>query len=293
MRPSPSNFVNSAIDKLSKVLQLEAARGYDNRAVFGGLERMMESWEPEVLASGISAELPQLVISRLKDYPRLSPAGRAELLNGVWMQLADEYPELRDRIPGAGAAPEAAEPEPEEIEAEEPVQPEASVEDPGLVEPASLDTPLTSVAGIGPKSGKTLQKLGLETLEDLFWHLPRRYDDYSQLKTINRLWYGEEVTIIGTVEQVSVRTVRGGKLQLVEARIGDGTGSIGVTWFNQAWIASRLKPGEALVLSGRVEEYLGKLTMNVPEWEPLEAEQIHTNRIVPVYPLTAGITAKY
>ncbi len=285
--------MNTAIDKLSKVLQLEAARGYDNRAVFGGLERMMESWEPEVLASGISAELPQLVISRLKDYPQLSPAGRAELLNGVWMQLADEYPELRDRIPGAGAAPEAAEPEPEEIEAEEPVQPEASVEDPGLVEPASLDTPLTSVAGIGPKSGKTLQKLGLETLEDLFWHLPRRYDDYSQLKTINRLWYGEEVTIIGTVEQVSVRTVRGGKLQLVEARIGDGTGSIGVTWFNQAWIASRLKPGEALVLSGRVEEYLGKLTMNGPEWEPLEAEQIHTNRIVPVYPLTAGITAKW
>jgi ATP-dependent DNA helicase RecG len=186
-----------------------------------------------------------------------------------------------------------AELEPEELEGDEPAQPEASAEDPGSTEPASLDTPLTSVPGIGPKSGKTLQKLGLETLEDLFWHLPRRYDDYSQLKTINRLWYGEEVTIIGTVEQISVRIVRGGKLQLVEARIGDGTGSIGVTWFNQAWIAKRLTPGEVVVLSGRIDQYLGKLTMNGPEWEPLEAEQVHTNRIVPVYPLTAGITAKW
>jgi len=285
--------VNPAIDKLSKILQLEAARGYDNRAVFGGLERLMESWEPEVLASGISAELPQLVISRLKDYPRLTPPDRAELLDGIWKRLADEYPELRDRIPGAAPVTGEAEAEPDELEADEPAQPEASAEDPGSAEPASLDTPLTSVAGIGPKSAKTLQKLGLETLEDLFWHLPRRYDDYSQLKTINRLWFGEEVTIIGTVEQVSVRTVRGGKLKLVEARIGDGTGSIGVTWFNQAWIASRLKPGDAVVLSGRVDQYLGKLTMNGPEWEPLEAEQIHTNRIVPVYPLTAGITAKW
>ncbi|MGH2620491.1 MAG: hypothetical protein ACRDHG_07965, partial [Anaerolineales bacterium] len=224
--------MNPAIDKLSKVLQLEAARGYDNRAVFGGLERLMESWEPEVLASGIAAELPQLVISRLKDYPQLTPAARAELLNGLWQRLADEYPELRDQIPGAAQPPEEAGPEPEEIEGEEPAQPEASAEDPESTEPASLDTPLTSVAGIGPKSGKTLQKLGLETLEDLFWHLPRRYDDYSQLKTINRLWFGEEVTIIGTIEQVSVRTVRAGKLKLVEVRIGDGTGSIGATWFN-------------------------------------------------------------
>ena len=285
--------MNPSIDKLSKVLQLEAARGYDNRAVFGGLERLMESWEPEVLASGISAELPQLVISQLKDYPQLTPTARAELLDGIWKRLADEYPELRDRIPGAAPVTEEAELEPEELEAGEPAQPDAAVEDPGSAEPASLDTPLTSVAGIGPKSGKTLQKLDLETLGDLFWHLPRRYDDYSQLKTINRLWFGEEVTIIGTVEQVSVRTVRGGKLKLVEARIGDGTGSIGVTWFNQPWIASRLNSGDAVVLSGRVEQYLGKLTMNGPEWEPLEAEQIHTNRIVPVYPLTAGITAKW
>ena len=123
--------------------------------------------------------------------------------------------------------------------------------------------------------------------------MPRRYDDYSQLKTINRLELGEEVTIIGTVEEISVRPVRGGKLKLVEATVSDGTGSIGITWFNQTWIATRLKPGKAVVLSGGIEQYLGNLTMSGPEWEPLEQKQVHTNRIVPVYPLTSGVTAKW
>ncbi|MEK7682443.1 MAG: ATP-dependent DNA helicase RecG [Chloroflexota bacterium] len=313
--------MNAAIEKLSKVLQLEAARGYDNRAVFGGLEKMMETWEPEVRQLGVPGELPEVVVSRLRDYPQLSPASRAEVLQGIWNRLYQEYPELRPQIAdgegraggpqpiknavlteGADASPHLSdlsantgEPElaPTGVEDEDPLEPEAAADEQLSDEPASLDAQLTTVPGIGPKSGHTLQKLGLETLGDLLWHLPSRYDDYSQLKTINRLWYGEEVTVIGTVEQVSVRTVRGGKMKLVEATIGDGTGSIGVTWFNQAWIASRLKPGEAVVLSGRVDQYLGRLTMNGPEWEPLESEQVHTNRIVPVYPLTAGITAKW
>ncbi len=156
-----------------------------------------------------------------------------------------------------------------------------------------MGAPLTTIAGIGPKSAKTLRKLGLETLGDLLWHLPRRYDDYSQLKTINRLWYGEDVTIIASVDQIRVRPVRGGKMKLVEAVVTDGTGSLRVTWFNQPWIATKLKPGQAVVLSSSVDQYLGHLTMSSPEWELLEREQLHTNRIVPVYPLTAGITSKW
>ena len=79
----------------------------------------------------------------------------------------------------------------------------------------------------------------------------------------------------------------------MEATVSDGSGSIGVPWFNQPWIATRLKPGKAVVLSGGIEQYLGKLTMSGPEWEPLTRKQVHTNRIVPVYPLTSGVTAKW
>jgi ATP-dependent DNA helicase RecG len=159
--------------------------------------------------------------------------------------------------------------------------------------PAELDAPLTTISGIGPKSAKTLKKLDLETLGDLLWHFPRRYDDYSKLETINRLWYGQEVTIIANVEQAQVRPVRSGKLKLTEVVVGDGTGSLKVTWFNQPWIARKLKPGKAVVLSGKVDQYLGKLVMTNPEWEMLDREQLHTNRIVPVYPLTKGVTAKW
>jgi ATP-dependent DNA helicase RecG len=159
--------------------------------------------------------------------------------------------------------------------------------------PTALGAPLTTISGIGPKSAETLARLGLETLGDLLWYLPRRYDDYSQLKTINRLWYGEEVTIIGTVQEIHLRPIRGGSMKLIDAMVSDGSGALRVTWFNQPWIAQQLTPGRAVVLSGRVDQYLGKLTMNSPEWEPLERPQLHTNRIVPVYGLTSGVTPKW
>lgn len=185
-----------------------------------------------------------------------------------------------------------AKPEPHAVSAKE----KRDEKPEGLAEqepPASLVAPLTTVPGIGPKSAKTLKKLDLATLGDLLWHLPRRYDDYSKLETINRLWYGQEVTVIASVENVNVRPVRSGRLKLVEAVVSDGTGTLNVTWFNQAWIATRLRPGKPIVLSGKIDQYLGRLTMNSPEWEPLERDQLHTNRIVPVYRLTSGVTAKW
>jgi len=331
--------LNSAIQKLANYLTLEAERGFDNGAVVGGLDRMLDPWEEEARESGVPPELANIVVARLRDYPRLSAKSREETLRGLWNRLRAEYPELtsspgksegvstepagQGRSQEAEASPEIPQEQaslvssdsvqteesmagngPERIEAgtagiaaEAPASSAATAQKTSSaappVEPAALDSPLVAVPGIGPKSAKTLKKLGLETLEDLLWHLPRRYDDYSQLKTINRLELGEEVTIIGTVEEISVRPVRGGKLKLVEATVSDGTGSIGVTWFNQTWIANRLKVGRPVVLSGGIEQYLGKLTMNGPEWEPLERKQVHTNRIVPVYPLTAGVTAKW
>ena len=124
----------------------------------------------------------------------------------------------------------------------------------------------------------------------MLYNFPRRYDDYTQLKPIRRLVYGEEVTVIGTVESISTRPIRGGHLQITEAIITDGTGSLRVTWFNQPWIGKRLLEGTQIVLSGKIDQYLGRLIMNSPEWEPLEQQNLHTNRIVPVYPLTSNIT---
>lgn len=330
--------MNTAVDKLVKFLRLEADRGFDNRSVLGGLDRMLDPWQSEARQTGVPEPVIQVVVSRLRDYPQLTPASRQEALQGVWARLRTEFP---DQLPPAvadeaatkvdspsGLLPETAPPpvHADAPEADKPVparesngrpdmemapfpgEPDESAPDeeedadgtaptlppsPSPQGPAALDAPLTAISGIGPKSAQTLDKLGLRALGDLLWYLPRRYDDYSQLKTINRLWYGEEVTVIGTVEEIHVRPVRGGSLKLVDAVISDGSGALRVTWFNQPWIAQQLTPGRAVVLSGKVDQYLGRLTMNSPEWEPLERQQLHTNRIVPVYGLTAGVTPKW
>jgi len=296
--------MNNALEKLSKYLKLESDRSYDNRAVLGGLQRMLEPWQEEARKEQLPESLIDLVTARLRDYGRLSPSSRYEALRGLWTRLRESYPDLpsdllrapaTDPEPAASppSSPAAVAPPPGDAAASQPeAEPRArpvAVKAP----PVELSAPLTEIQGIGPKSAKTLAKLGLQTLGDLLWHLPRRYDDYTQLETINRLWYGQEVTVIGTIEAIQVREVRNGRMKLTEATVSDGTGSLKVTWFNQPWIARRLKPGRAVVLSGKVDQYLGHLTMNNPEWEPLERRQLHTNRIVPVYPLTAGVSGKW
>jgi ATP-dependent DNA helicase RecG len=135
--------------------------------------------------------------------------------------------------------------------------------------------------------------LGLHNLGEMLYNFPRRYDDYTQLKPIQRLRYGEEVTVIGTVSSIDSRAIRGGFRHITEAIISDGTGFLRVTWFNQPWIGKRLLEGAQIVLSGKIDQYLGRLVMNSPEWEPLEQQNLHTNRIVPVYPLTSNITQRW
>src|SRR5690606_6435875 len=115
-----------------------------------------------------------------------------------------------------------------------------------------------------------------------------RYDDYSQLKPINRLEVGETVTVIGTVWETRARRARNNQ-SIVQSIISDGTGNIQATWFNQPWLAQKLPAGAHIVLSGTVDHYLGRKVFNSPEWEELSEELMHTGRIVPVYPLTKGL----
>jgi len=126
----------------------------------------------------------------------------------------------------------------------------------------------------------------------MLYLFPRRHDDYSQLKPINRIEYGEEVTIIAQVRGANVRKTRGGGT-LFKATLSDGTGFIEVTWFNQPYLADRVTRGQQIVISGKVNEYLGRLCFNSPEWELLEEELLHTARLVPVYPLTEGVRIKW
>jgi len=301
-----------SLQKLHKFLKLEVERNYDNRAVVGGLERMLEPWQAEAQADDLPSELIQAVLSRLRDYAKLTPHSRAEILDGLWRRIQREANEAVPPLPSPSAAlpeeitrppqktlrkaPELVKVSPVENASVSPAPPPPSIRPAAprpAGQPAALSAPTTVLSGVGPRHAQTLTRLGLHTLGDMLYNLPRRYDDYSQLKTINRLMFGEEVTIIGTVENVTTRIIRGGRFQVVEAVVSDGTGALRITWFNQPWIGQRLQPDAQIVLSGKIDQYLGRLTMNNPEWEPIEQQNLHTNRIVPIYPLTAKITQRW
>ncbi len=299
-----------SIEKLQKFFKLEADRGYDNKAVLGGLAGMLDAWIEDARVDKINEEIIQSVISRLKDYERLSEASRKETLYGLWNRIKRELggtevqstrtPETRksrvvitppsDVVDETNVSPEI---EIQELPTEKQHSPITVAESQIEEESAALDADVTVLPRVGPRYAKTLSRLGIHTLGDMIYHFPRRYDDYSQLKPINRLRYGEDVTIIGSVQQINTRKIRGGKAKLSEAVISDGSAAIHITWFNQPWIAQRLNKGMQIVLSGKVEQYLGRLTMNNPEWEPIEQKHLHTNRIIPIYPLTARITQRW
>ncbi|MCF6277168.1 MAG: ATP-dependent DNA helicase RecG [Anaerolineales bacterium] len=297
--------MQSSLEKLRKFFRLEAENGYNNSAIIGGLAKMLDYWESDARNEGLAEEVIQVVAGRLRDYGRLSPESRKETLKGIWNRVKKEYPEAGDKKtsqtrpqPAPAQKPESA-PQQKNPPKREPAHrpaPPRSESAPGAKTsktPIALNASLTVLQGVGPRNAKRLEKLGLYTLGDMLYNFPRRYDDYSQLKPIKSLWYGEQVTVIGAVKSVSGRPIRGGKSHITEVVISDGTGALRLSWFNQPWLTNRLKQGLAISVSGKIDQYLGRLVMNSPDWELVETESLHTNRIVPIYPLTANISQKW
>ena len=311
-----------SLEKLRKFFRLEHENGYSNSAIIGGLAKMLDYWEGEARADSIQEEVIQAVVQRLRSYEGLSPQSRADALKGLWKRIGETYPEAQQKPRGVpsrrppmaesiGANVEGQQPMPPppppptefsqpETQKQEryqrPAPPPRSETTPGAktsATPAALEAKLTVLQGIGPRHAETLSKLGMQTLGDMLYYYPRRYDDYSQLKPIKDLFYGEQVTVIGTIQSVHSRPIRGGKASVIEVIISDGTAGLRLSFFNQPWLSNRFKQGEAISVSGKVDQYLGRLVMNSPDWEPVEVESLHTNRIVPVYSLTERITQKW
>jgi ATP-dependent DNA helicase RecG len=156
-----------------------------------------------------------------------------------------------------------------------------------------LEQPVTVVKGIGANTAGLLQKLGIQTVQNLLDFLPRRYDDYTRLRTIRQLEADPEnaVTIIGTVIHTEVRVGKSGRRDFYMV-IDDGSARMGVTFFGQHFLMRSIRVGNQLVLSGTTSMFRNQIQMTNPEWEQLDADNLHTIGIVPVYPLTEGLSEK-
>jgi ATP-dependent DNA helicase RecG len=157
---------------------------------------------------------------------------------------------------------------------------------------APLDTPVSTLPGVGAKTAERLESLGLSTFGDLLDHLPRDYIDRREMRTIRDLRMGQEATVIATVKEAKVDRVRGGRSR-VTVRISDGTGYIDCVWWNQDFRARTLSAGTEAAFSGKVKSFRGRLQMDSPAYDLLSSsgEAVHTGRIVPIYPATERLSA--
>ncbi len=170
---------------------------------------------------------------------------------------------------------------------------------PGPVGLPALRTPLQYLTGIGPHRARLLAKLGLETVEDALFYLPARHEDRSRLTPLGSLKLGEVTTVTGTVRGVSPPPRGRPRVPLI-VTLGDGTGFLSALWFNQPYLDRVFKRGQRLLIHGKVDRYKsGPLQIVVKDYEIIEEEPsegadetIHTGRLVPVYRLTHGLSAR-
>ena len=236
------------IEKLKRIIELEEKKGYQDKAVLGGLDRFLKNW---LSLYGGSVKDPRLL--------RLLSSGYSSLdipMRVAWIREVKEKLENTDE------------------------------------KPRRVSSSITSIRGINKKILQKLSRLGIKDIKDLLYFFPRRHIDYTRIRKIGEIEVGVEQTIIGFVWEARERQVGKG-MKIAEAIIGDETGNIKAVWFNQPYLAKILKTNSKVVLSGKVDVFRGRKVMESPEYELLEGEELlHTGRLVPVYPLTEGITQR-
>ena len=157
---------------------------------------------------------------------------------------------------------------------------------------ANMAVKLTKV--VGDRTAKVLaEELGLETLEDLLRHYPRRYVVRGELTDIEALVEGEEVTIMARIEKVNVKRIPGRKGGILEVIVSDGRAKLILTFFNQAWRTKDLREGREGLFAGKVGVFKGKRQLSHPDYLLIpdgenkeEAVSDFAGKYLPVYPAT-------
>src|SRR3989338_7858973 len=157
-------------------------------------------------------------------------------------------------------------------------------------------TSIQYLKGVGPARKILFANLGVASIEDLLYLFPRRYEDRRTLTKIAQVKIGEYQTVMGKVLTQNSRKTWHTKKHVTEVTLDDSSGRISCVWFNQPYLSNYFKPGCRIVCYGKAGAYKNHLQMVAPDFEVIEdddSEQLSLNRIVPIYPLTRGITQRY
>ncbi|WP_077177326.1 ATP-dependent DNA helicase RecG [Carboxydothermus pertinax] len=154
-----------------------------------------------------------------------------------------------------------------------------------------MDIPVQYLKGVGPQKAKLLQKLKIETIKDLIFYFPKRYEDRSFLKKVSELKSDEITTVLGKIVEVKEITPKT-KLKILKVGISDDSGIAYGCFFNQSYLKKIFTLGKKVYFYGKVEKRFFETNINVYEYEFWEEEAIHTNRLVPIYSVTENLSPK-
>ena len=152
----------------------------------------------------------------------------------------------------------------------------------------ALAAPTTNVKGIGKKLAESLDQLDLHTVGQLLFNFPRDYLDYTELTCIRDLAPNETTTIVATVSHAG-SAMGANQRQDFLVRVSDGSGTLSIRFFGQHYLSGRIRPGNQIVVNGKVTVYRDRLQMSNPEWELVDLENLQIVGIVPVYRLGKGM----
>lgn len=160
--------------------------------------------------------------------------------------------------------------------------------------PALNKISIENLKGIGPARKKLFENLGVVTVEDLLYLFPHRYDDRRKMVSISALKPGEWCTVAGNVFAKGARRAFWNKKHVLDIVLADNDARVHCVWFNQPYLENYFNVGDKVVVHGRVEIFKDKLQIVSPEYEIIteEDEELNMARIVPVYPLTKGMTQR-
>ena len=155
---------------------------------------------------------------------------------------------------------------------------------------ARLSDPITILKGVGPSKAKQFENLNIRTLGDLICHFPRGYEDRTRLVTISQL-EADRPACFKAVVMNTPRTahIRKG-LDMTKVQLADHTGRLNVTFFNNRYVTDQLHYGEEYIFYGAINGDFSGYGMTNPVFEPVNSPAVTTRRVLPIYPLTAGLT---
>lgn len=264
---------------LANILRLEARKGFADEVVTGGLDRFLELASDELTPA----------VSHLPGYAAMTPDERREWAIGVMRSIAKSPPQ---DIPVSKAAAQSgtrpvtsADARPKSPDTP-PTQPRRPRTPPAPVKVSLMDS-ASRLRSVNKSHVSKLEKLGVSTVEDLLYQFPLRHLDYANIRKVSELVPGEEQTTVATLWEARV-VGQNPRRKSTQAVFGDDTGNLHVVWFNNPYVASRLKPGAKVALSGKVGVFGGRPRFQNPDYDIWREgdDSVHSGRLVPVYPLT-------